>query len=88
MKEKIQIYGVKEFVCLSVVNFDRNYKMMKWVYLDSVFRLKSNLRKNNCPDLHHLQRGMKFATKISPLLYLYFLLQFKTGSRNHYPSTY
>ena len=44
-------------------------KMVKWVYLDSDFRLKSyRQHKNNYPDLHHSQGGMKFATQISPLL--------------------
>ena len=50
-------------------------KMVKWVYLDSVFRLKSNFQhKNSNPDLHHLQENMKFATQILPLLNYYIFL--------------
>ena len=40
-------------------------KRVKWVYLDSVFRLKSNFEPKNNLDLHHSQGGMKFATQIS-----------------------
>ena len=37
----------------------------------AVFRI-TFLAGNNYPDLHDLQRGMKFATQISPLLNLLF----------------
>ena len=72
------VYGVKEFVCLSVTKFNPNYlrtgKTAKKLGLfrpdlDSVFRLKSNFKhKNNNPGLHHSQGGMKFAMQMSPLL--------------------
>ena len=70
------IYGVKEFVCLSVCPSvtmcasSKNGEMGLFrPDLDSVCRLKSNLyHKNSYPDLHHSQGGMKFATQISPLL--------------------
>ena len=43
--------------------------MVIWVYLERVFRLKSNFQhKNSYPDLHHSQGGVKFPTQISPLL--------------------
>ena len=42
------------------------------IYLDSVFRLKSNFstKITTLPRLHHSQGGMKFATQISPILNL------------------
>ena len=44
-------------------------EMVKWFYLDIVFRVKSNfLHIKNYSDLHPSQGRMKFATQIS--LYL------------------
>ena len=74
---KHNLYGVKEFVCLSVcyqiwpqLSQERQHRMnWKRPDLGSVFRLKSKFwHKNNYPDLHHSQGGTKFATQISPLL--------------------
>ena len=52
------VYGVKEFVCLSVTKFDPNY----------LRTIKKDFEHKNYPYAHHLQGGMKFATQISPLL--------------------
>ena len=91
------VNGVKEFVCLSLVNFDPNHLKTgrtegaenKFATLAAravfvgLFLLKKQLiydflAANNYPYSPHSQRGMKFATQISPLLnYYYFSCQFE-----------
>ena len=66
-------------VCLSVTNFDLNYKKVcnfgcHSSFCNPVFASKtvifriSFLAGNNYPDSHHSQGGIKFAPQISPLL--------------------
>ena len=56
------LYGVKEFVCLSVTNFDLNYLRTGKIEWAEIFLTK------NLPNLVLFAGGMKFATQISPLL--------------------
>ena len=76
---QLPVYGVKEFVCLSICCSISMSNLINPCQLTSfhiiTFTVHSSnmaditfLPGNNYPDLHHLQGGMKFATQISPLL--------------------
>ena len=57
------MFGVKGFVCLSTTSTP----------------IITGLAKLNYPDRHHFQRGMKFASQISPLPNCYFGYYFYCG---------
>ena len=65
-------YNLYEILDLQTFQIYLHHWRLGLYLLDSVFRLKSNfLQKNCCPGLHHLQRGIKFATQILPLLNIF-----------------